>query len=377
MGLKRKKCVRCLAVYFCLFTWGVVASASAMVPTLKYAKGFTVEEAGESCLLLTVRTPWPGAETGFQYLLKPRGVETPAGYDESQVVEVPIRSMVALSTTMVSSIEQLGLLDRLVGFSEVNRVHSKAIKELAAQGRIMDLASGAKLQVEPVLDLQPDVVFTFATGSFRDCHPKLLEAGLKVAIVAEYMELHPLGRAEWIKFLGLFAGENEKAARLFDDLEQRYLQVASLTREVQHRPSVVTNAPFSGSWYIAGGNSYIGTLLQDSGADYIWKETTHAGSKPVDIELVFEQGEEAEFWLNTGTWNSEKQALEADPRLASFASLRQHRVYNNNRRVNAAGGNDYWESGTMKPDLILKDLIHILHPELLPEHRLYYYKHLQ
>lgn len=343
---------------------------------VRYSTGFTVEKRGEFTLV-TVKNPWPGAKTGFTYLLKPRGVKQPPGYDHCQVVEVPVKKMVVLSTTLVAFMEELGLTDRLVGFSDLSRVHSPAIRQAAEEGKVVAVGQGPKLQIETVLDLDPDVIFTFATGSFRDAHPKLLEAGLKVAVIGEYMESHPLGRAEWLKFFALFFNRDSEAEAIFNSLEQRYLATAEVVKGILKRPTVITGVPFNGRWYIAGGNSFVGKLLQDAGGDYIWKHTTHTGSLPVDIELVFEQGAEAQYWLNPGIWTSQRQAEAADPRFAGFKALTRHRLYNNNRRVNQAGGNDYWESGMMQPDSILADLIHILHPNLLPDHQLLYYLHLQ
>ena len=190
------------------------------------------------------------------------------------------------------------------------------------------------------------------------------------------MESHPLGRAEWIKFLGLFTGREKEAEEIFTALEKRYLSLAALSNNVKYRPTVVRGTPFSGRWYVAGGKSYVGTFLHDAGADYIFKETQFTGSRPMDIELVYERGQAAEFWVNCGVWQNLDQARRADPRFAAFKSLQDGRVYNNNLRVNEQGGNDYWESGVMAPDLVLADMIHIFHPELLPDHQFVYYTQL-
>jgi len=140
---------------------------------------------------------------------------------------------------------------------------------------------------------------------------------------------------------------------------------------------VITNAPYGGRWTVSGGNSFIGRFLKDSGADYVWKETTQDGSIPMDIELVYDRGLNAEFWLNTSVWTSLTQALRSAPRMANFASLQAGKLFNNNKQLNTAGGNDFWESGILAPDVILADLIRIFHPELLPKHELYYYRQLQ
>lgn len=377
--MEMKRITRCIVYWFIplfvlvFFTSAIHAAESVSV---RYADGFQVEQRGEYTLL-TVTNPWPGAKIAFRYLLKPKGTPTPDEYEKYQVIEVPVQRIIGLSTTFIAYIEQLGLVDRMVGFSDLSRMHSTAIREAAKNDAIVEVGRSSNLQVETVLDLEPDVIFSFATGSFRDAHPKLFEAGLKVGVIGEYMESHPLGRAEWIKFLAMFCCKSKEAEEIFNRLESRYLRLAEKTADLHIHPTVVTGTPFSGRWYVAGGKSFVGRLLHDAGADYIFQETQYAGAKPMDIELVYERGQSADYWLNTGVWKTLEQAGNSDPRFVDFNSLKKGKLYNNNRRVNAEGGNDYWESGIMSPDIILADLIRILHPELLPEHQLTYYTRLQ
>lgn len=239
------------------------------------------------------------------------------------------------------------------------------------------MGQNSTLQIETVLDLRPEVIFTYGTGSFRDAYPKLLEAGLKVGMIGEYMESTPLGRAEWIKFVALFFDRGKEAEEIFTQMEARYLKLTALTRDVDRRPTVITNTPYGGHWSVSGGNSFISHYLQDAGAAYVWQKTGDTGSIPMDIELVYDRGLTADFWINTGIWTSLAQALRSDPRFAAFKSLQTGKLFNNNKRLNAAGGNDFWESGMVQPDVILADLIRIFHPELLPDHKLYYYRQLK
>lgn len=249
---------RLFILIFTLFFTTTVYGAAEKV-SVRYAKGFSVEYQNE-LTLITVKNPWPGAKSGFKYLLKPRGSKTPPGFSDCQVVEVPVTKIVALSTTLLAFLEQLNLLDQLVGFNDLSRVHSERVKMAGKNNPILEVGQGSNLQVEIVLDLEPSIIFTYGTGSFRDVHPKLLEADLNVAIVGEYMESHPLGRSEWIKFLALFCGLGPESEQLFSDLEARYSHLAALAQTVQHRPTVITGVPFSGRWFVAGGNSFISQL---------------------------------------------------------------------------------------------------------------------
>lgn len=351
------------------------AQASSHV-TIRYSKNLKVDYQ-DHVTLITVSNPWPGAKTGFKYLLKPKGTSTPQGFNDYQVVETPVGNMVALSSTYLAFIDSLDLTDRLVGFSDPRRVHSLKIRGAALSGKIKTIGQGSNLLVETILDLQPDIIFTYASGGFRDAHPKLLEADLKVGVCAEYMESHPLGRAEWLKFIALFYDKGAEAEKIFAEIEARYLLLAQRTQNVSHRPTVITNVPYNGHWTVSGGRSFIARFLRDSGADYVWKDTEKDGGIPMDLELVYDRGHSADFWINTGIWTTIAQAHRSAPRMTDFTSLQAGNLYNNNKRVNKVGGNDFWESGMLAPDVILADLIHIFHPELLPEHNLYYYRKLQ
>ncbi len=356
----------------------VSPSAGQNIPgqiTVHYARGFQVEYR-DGVTLVSVTNPWPGAKTGFRYLLKKRGAVTPPGYDDCQVVEIPVKRLISLSTTHLAFLDALGLVDRLVGFSSPDRVYTPSVRKAIAAGKIKKVGLGPNLQIETILDLQPDLILTYGSGTFRDAHPKLLEAGLKVAINGEYMESHPLGRAEWLKFIALFFDRGKEAEHIFAAMEARYLKLASLTKNINYRPPVLTNTPFSGRWNVARGESFAARFLADAGADYIWKDLPGTGSMPMDIEMVYERGAAADFWVNTGIWATLAQAVQSAPRMATFKTIKEKRLYNRNRRVNDSGANDYWESGMIQPDVILADLIHIFHPELLPNHELFYYQRL-
>lgn len=265
-----------------------------------------------------------------------------------------------------------------MGLSAPSRVNSEFVLRAVKEGRVAMVGEGSNLRVEKVLSLSPEIVFTFAAGSFRDSHPKLLEAGLKVGLVAEYMENHPLGWAEWIKYFGLFVGKEVQAEKIFNEVEQRYNSLAEKVAALPEadRPAVITGAPFNGEWYVAGGKSFLAHLFSDAGADYLWKDSSYGGAKPVDVEMIFARGQNADFWFNPGSWKSVADGRAVDMRFQHFKAMEERQIYNNNRRGNASGGNDYWESGVIAPDVILADMVSIFHPGLVPDHELYYYTRL-
>ena len=187
------------------------------------------------------------------------------------------------------------------------------------------------------------------------------------------MESSLLGRAEWIKFIGAFFNREAKADSVFRTIEMNYFKMINIGQKAPRHPSVLIGMPFKGTWHMSGGRSYMARLLEDAGADYYWKNDTTRGSIPLSFEVVLDKQQDCDFWFEVNAQTRE-EILVKDPRYGLFKAWKNNNLYNNKRRMNENGGNDYWQSGVLHPDLILADLIHILHPELLPDHTLYYFQ---
>ena len=360
---------------------------SALAPPVREMGGDGVEIRHASQFTVTshpcgkevaVRVPWRPPEDPLHYLLVPRGGEVPEQFAGHRVVEVPVRRVVALSTTYLAHMESLGLLDTLVGLANFNHVCSPAMRQRIAQGTLAEVGENLAVNVELLIDLDPDLILGYGIGVAEDDnHPALFEAGLDVVLTTEFLEPTPLARAEWIKFIALFFDREAEAETRFDYLEQSYLELQGLASEAGSRPSVLLNADFQGVWYMPGGRSYMATLLHHAGASYIWDDDTTSTTTAYDAESVFERGANAEFWLNPGQARSLDELLSLDQRYSFFDAVKQCRIYNCTARLGPGGGNDIWETGVANPHLVLADLVRIFHPDLLPDHELIWYHHLE
>lgn len=345
--------------------------------TLSDAAGWTIEYFN-NYKVITVLNPWRNADVQFRYVLVQCGTPPPTDTGDALVIEVPVNSIVAMSTTQLPHLSELGLLDKLVGVDSFLYINNPDVRKKIEASELVEIGSGGQVNVEQALDLQPDLIMTYGVGNPEyDTHPKLLEANLKVVLNGEYMETSPLGRAEWIKFTAAFFNREARATDVYDTIARRYREMAAKVRNVATRPTVFTGAPFQDTWSMPGSRSYIAQLLADAGADYLWADDTSTGSQPLSFEEVFERARNADFWLNPGSWQSLSEIEAADERFTRFAAFQNGNVFNNNKRLNENGGNDYWETGVTNPHLILADLIKILHPELLPDHELYFYQQLK
>ncbi|WP_051554429.1 ABC transporter substrate-binding protein [Desulfobulbus elongatus] len=354
----------------------VLADSGAWASAIRYARTFHIEPLADGCRLVTVTPPGATGATGLQYLLVPRDAQRPAGYPTALTIRVPVQRIVALSTTHLAYIAAAGQVDRLVGVSDFRYISTPEIRRRIDDHSLVQVGDVTRLRMEPLLELAPDLILTSGGGSSFDVHPKLRETGLPAVMILEHLETDPLGRCEWMKFLALFLGTERHAEQLFDQIAQRYTELATRTAQARHRPTVLVNTPFQGQWWIPGGRTYLARMIEDAGGAYLWAGLQRADTVPLDIESVYDKGLDAEVWLHAGQWNHLGDIRAADPRFAAFRSVRTGKVFNNNKRQNQWGGNDYWESGMLRPDVVLADMIAILQPQLLPDHRLVYHQQL-
>lgn len=361
----------------CVQTYNQQADYFPEKASINYAKGFEVEYQ-KNYKLVTVKNPWRNANTTFQYVLVQCGTSIPKEFKNTQIIQVPVNTIVSLSTTHLPHLDKLGVVDKLIGISNRKKVNTTSVVEKIKAGQLVEVGSDTSLKVEKILELNPDLVTTFGVGNTAiDSYPKLLEVGLKVAINAEYMESSPLGRAEWLKFTALFFNREAKAEKEFAEIAQQYQAISTKAKSVTNRPTVFLGFNFKGTWYTPGGNSYVAKFLEDAGANYLWKEEKASNTLPLSFEKVFEKAANADYWLNgSQSWKTRKDLLTEDNRYAEFKAVKNHNLYNNNARLNPTGGNDYWESGISNPHLILSDLIKILHPEIPSDRQLKYYRKL-
>lgn len=341
---------------------------------VSHADGFTIDYFN-NYKVVTVAAPWLGAEDSATYLLVQCGTPAPDGFDDAVMIEVPISSFVSMSTTYLPHLDQFGLMDSLVGLDFGTYAYNPTVQAKLAAGELVELGSGSNVNVEAALELEPDVIMTSASGSADfDTHPKLEEVGLTVVLNADYLDVTPLGRAEWAKFIAVFYNEEDQAHAWYDDVVAQYEALASLTADETERPTVFANTPFEGTWYMPGGQSYTALLLDTAGADYLWEEDDSTSTLFLDFESVFDRAADGEYWLNLGFVSSLADLAAADERYADFAAFQNGTVYNYDLRTNEFGGNDFFESAAANPHLVLADLIKIFHPELVPDHAFVYYR---
>lgn len=341
---------------------------------LDYAKGFSIEERGD-LKIITIKDAWRGETNSKQYVLYRNSL--PNNYKDAVKVKIPIKSIACLSLTHMAFIEALGLENTIVAAAGCNNTNSSKIKTLVQNNKIAEVGDEQSINYEVLVEEGPSIVMAYGVDESSLTYiNKLNQLGLITVLNAEYMETHPLGKAEWIKFVAAFYDVDEKADSIFKYTKEEYLHLTNLASDVVNKPTVFVGMPWNGSWYVAGGKSFQAQLFKDAGAYYLWSDNDEKSSLVKSKEVVYDEAFSANFWLNQNSYNSIPAIIEYDGRLKNFKSIKEGLLYNNDNRLNSFSGNDYWESATIYPQIVLKDLIKIFHPNLI-EHKLYYYRKLE
>lgn len=345
---------------------------------LSEATHFTIQYF-DSYQKLTVMDPWQkSCNNQFDYYVVEKGKKIPDSLKERQILFSPLQKVVCLSTTHIGFLDALGGISSIVGLSGSAYLSNSEVKKGVAENRIRDVGYERGLNYEMIVQMKPDVVFAYGVGSEISAQiNKLHDLGIPVVLVGEYLEQSPLAKAEWIKFFGAFYQKEELADSLFEKMKNNYKAIRSSIAKVVEKPAVLTGFPFKDTWWMAGGQSNLAVLIDDAGGKFLWKENPSMEAFPVSLEAVFLRAAKADFWINCGSVNRLDELIAYDPRFSQLPVLKRSQVYNNNLRSTSGGGNDYWESGVVHPDLILSDLVKIFHPELVVNKDFYYYKKIE
>ncbi len=343
---------------------------------IRHAQGFQIRQE-KDYQVLDIITPFRSPADTLRYVLLKKGVEVPEGLSQSQVIHIPVKSIAVTSNLHAGAIDRLEAWDFLVAAGDGDQLYSPKIREKIRAGTVKEIYKGNTLNQEKVLELQPEVLMV--TGSPEagpEAYSNIAKSGIPVIINSEWMETSPLGRAEWIKLIAALLDRQNSADHQFAFVESSYLHLAELVRKsAERKPGVLIGNEYQGTWYMPGGKSFMATLLSDAGADYHWKDNDQSGSIPLNFEAVYPVALDADFWLNiyvSSPQDGKKELIASDSRYSGFKSVRNGQLYSLANRVNEAGANDYWESSSFRPDLLLADYVKIMHPALVPEHTLYY-----
>ncbi|MDW3648749.1 MAG: ABC transporter substrate-binding protein [Bacteroidia bacterium] len=345
--------------------------------SVAYAQGFDIEDKGDYQLLHFFRHYEKAIDT-LSYQLQPRSSSLEKDKQADALITVPVEKIISLASPYAAMLEKLEALDKLVAIDQGDFVYSASVRDKLSQGALTELGGGPNLDVEKALSLEADILLYSAFPGSQSSKLEQLEAlGTQTLPLAEWQEYSMLGRAEWIKVFGALLGKRKEADSIFLEIDQIYQEVVAQVKPLSRQPVIISSLPFKGIWSVPGGDSYMAKLYQDAGARYYWRDQEGTASIPLSFEAVYPAGLEANIWISPGAIRSYKALIAQDERFLDFSSVQNNKVYHNYKRSLQTGGNDYWESGVINPHLILKDLVSIFHPELLPGYTRVYFEALE
>jgi len=334
----------------------------------KFAHGFKVYD-GKDFKLLQIFLPWDTARPAQQFYLLQKDNENFPVPDGIIDLRIPLQSMVCFSATHFSFADALGVTDKITGALSVDFVLPPEREHPAGYGKIVEVGAGGHYDIEKLIRLNPQIVMV-SMQKGRNFDP-IINAGLKVLMNGDFLETTPLGRAEWIKVIGLLFGKEHEAMHIFDSVTAEYRQLQTLAQSVKYKPVVLSGKQYGGFWNIPGGRSYVARFIEDAGGRYLFEDNDETGSLSMDFEAVYKKGMLADYWrlVVFAPEGYDRKALAAeDVRYKDLPAFKNKKIMVCNTALTS-----YYQKGLLEPHVILADYIGMLHPRLLPSHKNVYY----
>ena len=340
---------------------------------LDYAKTFTIE-GKEGYYIVKVTEPWPNAKQTYTYIFFRKGIEIPSDLKADYKLEIPIKNIIVSSTTHIPPIESLVELKSIIGFPNTSYISSPTARSLIANGTIKDVGKSQSLNSELILNLQPDCLVSFAVKGENKAISTLQDANIPVLYNADWVEEHPLGKTEWIKFFGVLFDKVDEANTVFNTIKNEYEKAKTLAMTSAEKPTVISGALWKDQWYLPGGNSWQAMLMADANSNYLYADTKETGSLALSLESVLMKGKDAEYWISPSQFTSYSEMKNENSFYSQFKAFSSQRIFTYAKAKGETGGLVYYELASHRPDWVLKDLIHIFHPQALSEYESHFFK---
>ena len=339
---------------------------------LKYAENLTLVK-GEGYTEARLRNPWDTTALLHTYILVEKDKPLPNRLPEGTLVRTPLSNALVYTAVHCNLIQELGTVESIGGICELQYIKVPEIIEGCRNGSIVNAGEGTNPDMEKIIDLHPDALL-LSPYENSGGHGQVEKLKIPIIECADYMETSALGSAEWIRFYGLLFHQSAKADSIFAIVEKNYNELKALAISQPTQPKVMCELKSGSAWYVPGGNSTTGKLYNDAGGDYLFDHYPNSGAVPLSFETVFDKAQDADVWLMKYNQPTDKtlSGIRNDySPYAQFKAFKDGQVYGCNTNYAA-----YYEDFPFHPDLVLKDLIKIFHPSLLPEYELKYFSKL-
>ena len=339
---------------------------------LKYAENLLMMK-GEGYTRVQLRNPWDTTSVLSTYILVDKESDMPKYLPEGTLVRTPLSKALVYTAVHCNLIKELGVVQSIGGICELQYIKVPEIIEGCKNGTIVNAGEGTNPDIEKIIDLHPDALM-LSPYENSGGHGQVEKLKVPIIECADYMETSALGSAEWIRFYGMLFGQLHKADSIFAEVEKNYNELKELAQSQPSRPKLLCELKSGSAWYVPGGRSTTGRLYHDAGAEYAFNHYPNSGAVPLSFETVFDKAQDADIWLmkyNHATDKTLTSMREDYGPYAQFKAFKQKQVYGCNTAYK-----EYYEDFPFHPDKVLKDLIKIFHPTLLPDYELKYFSNL-
>lgn len=329
-----------------------------------YAKHLQIHEELGS-VRVEILHPETGKPTFKAILAKSRPVDVPSGY---LFIQTPVKDLAVLSATQIGMLSKLDELNRISAVSSRKYIYNTSILRSIDQGKVRDLGDESLIPAESIVSSGSKFLFYSDFGQAFPHAEQLKKMGITIVPNPDWREVHPLGKAEWIKLFGYLTGKENEAKKIFTETCQSYEKLIKISSEQRKKPNVISGNMLGAVWWAPSGESYNATIFKDAGGNYVYSSTRGTGSIERTAEQIIHENKRTEFWFNPG-FSSKNEILRNSPKLKHLQLLKSGKIFCYSHNMNF-----YWEMSAVEPHLVLEDLIRILHPKALPKGKMYFYK---
>ena len=317
---------------------------------------------------------WVKVSERFEYKEDTSGYKAKVGrftYDLKKS-EIPYKKIMFLNASLVAYVSELELEDRITGISSPEYIFSESIQKRIKDGHILNIGTEQKYNVEMILQNKPDAIFSNYIETFEPVYDVLRKNGIQMIFVDEYLEVKPLDKTAYLLFFGKLLGVDQKASEIYNRIKTNYAGITQQASQVKEKPTILASEMYGNYWYLPGGNSNMAHFFKDANANYILNDN-ETKSMPFSFEEVFIKSKNATIWVNAGNHVSKQDLLKSNALYQKMDIFNKGKIYAATARE-IGMANDFYQSGQVRADLVLKDYVKIFHPELFKNDSLYYMK---
>lgn len=343
---------------------------------LSFAKGFSIEKLN-GYKKITINNPYKNADRKYEYLLVPKGEKIPSHNKSVQIISTPVERIVVTSTSHIPLLELLNVENTLVGFPNTDFISSERTRALVKSKSVLELGKAENMNTELLLALQPELVMSFAVDKPNKSFLTIQKMGVPILLNGDWVEETPLGRVEWIKLFGVLYNKEKEADSIYKSIKEAYFEAKNIAKKANVKPTILSGSIFQDVWYLPAGESFIAQYFEDANTNYLWRDSKGTGSLSLNFENVYLKGQAAELWIGCSMNKTKDQLIHSNNHYKHFDAFKKDNVYTFANNIGETGGLFYFELGPIQPHIILKDIIKIAHPELLPNYETVFFEKLK